>query len=150
MLRLRQLSLDQRLEVTADLIVRSRIFFDIWFYLADADTRRTTIDTMRQFSEFFRFAPEAHFIGCVVQIFAVFDKRGGAASLVNPANEMKAAKMIAPKVASEVEALLTHAKPLADKVAILRHSVFAHRLHSHGALLGSDAGIISGPHDPYF
>jgi hypothetical protein len=82
--------IDHHLERAAQLVLPSRIFFDIWFYFEGKDTRPAIIDTMQQFSEFFRFDPHAHFVAFVVHIAALFEKRGRTISLPGLAKEMEA------------------------------------------------------------
>jgi hypothetical protein len=42
----RLLPIDVRLDRVGQLVVRSRIFYDIWFYFEGADTRPTILDVM--------------------------------------------------------------------------------------------------------
>jgi len=49
------LSIDERIERAAQLVLRTRCFYDIWIYYEGKETRPTIIDTMQRFSEFFRF-----------------------------------------------------------------------------------------------
>lgn len=123
----RLLPIDQRLYRAAQLVTRSRSFYDIWRYLEDRETLRVTIDTMQCFSEFFRFAPHAHFVAFVVHIAALFEKRKDTISLPRLAKEMKARKLISTKDAADVDTLLKEAQQVATKVAILRNNLFAHR-----------------------
>src|SRR5437899_2871704 len=101
----RLIPIDERLERAAQLVLRSRVFYDIWFYYEGAETRPLIIDTMQQFSEFFRFDPHAHFVAFVVHIAALFDKRRDTISLPSLAREMKAGKLIPAQAAAEVDAL---------------------------------------------
>ncbi|MBB4373449.1 hypothetical protein GGD63_006272 [Bradyrhizobium sp. cir1] len=121
------LPIEDRIERAAQLVLRSRIFFDIWFYFEGADTRPHLLDTMNEFSEFFRFAPHAHFVAFVVSVAALFEKRRDTITLPALSREMARAGMLSPQAYSEVEALISHAEPLAGKVTILRHNAFAHR-----------------------
>ena len=57
----------------------------------------------------------------------VFDKRSGTISLPPLVREVKAAGQLIGQDAAAVDALLVEAKPVADKVLILRHKAFAHR-----------------------
>jgi hypothetical protein len=69
------LPVDQRLETAGNLVVRTRIFYDIWWFFKGAKTRPAIVDTMQCFSEFFRLDEHAHFVAFVVHIAALFDKR---------------------------------------------------------------------------
>ena len=125
----RLLSIDKRLDRAAQLVIRSRIFYDIWRYLEDRETLRVAIHTMQHFSEFFRFAPHAHFVAFVVYIAALFEKRkrNDTINLPSLAKEMKAKKLISVEDAADIDTLLREAQPVATKVAILRNNLFAHR-----------------------
>jgi AbiU2 len=117
--------LNDRLERAAHLIVRCRIFFDIWFYFEGKDTRPAISDTMRRFSEFFRYDPEAHFVSFLILIAALFDKERNTISIWHL--EREARRSIRTADAEEVCALLAQATPLATKVTFLRNKVVAHR-----------------------
>jgi AbiU2 len=117
--------LNDRLERAAHLIVRSRIFFEIWFYFEGKDTRPAIIDTMQRFSEFFRYDSEAHFVSFIIHIAALFDKPRNTISLPHLVREAR--RSIGMADAREIDALLDQATPLANKVTILRNEVFAHR-----------------------
>jgi hypothetical protein len=120
------LPIDDRVERAAQLVLRSGIFFDIWFYFEGSHTRPAIIDTMREYSEFFRFAPYAHFVAFVVSIAAIFDKRRDTINLRYLASEMARSKLLSTQTQTDVDAL-RQAEPLVSKVAILRHNAFAHR-----------------------
>ncbi|NQU72054.1 MAG: hypothetical protein HQ514_15990 [Rhodospirillales bacterium] len=119
--------IDGRLKTAAQLTLRARIFYDIWRFFDGAETRPGIIDTMRDYSEFFRFAPNAHFVSFVVQIAALMEKRNDTINLRGLAKELKGGGLISVKDASEVDALFERAAPLASKTKILRDKLFAHR-----------------------
>jgi hypothetical protein len=124
------LPINERLERAAQLVLRSRIFYDIWIYF-EGDTRADILDTMQEFSEFFRFDPHAHFVAFIVQMAALFEKRKDTINLPLLAKEvMPTSKMggASPsQYPAEINALLDQAKPLASKVIIFRNNLFAHR-----------------------
>jgi hypothetical protein len=121
------LPIDERLESAAQLIIRSRIFLDIWFYFESKDTRPAIIDTMNRFSEFFRFDPHAHFVAFIVHIAALFEKRRNTINLPALARELKRSNQLSAQAAADTDALLSQAHQLAPKVCILRSNLFAHR-----------------------
>lgn len=122
-----RLPIDERLETAGQLIVRARVFYDIWWFYESAETRPTIIDTMKEYSEFFRFDPHAHFVSFIVHIAALLEKRNDTITLPSLANEMKASGLISTQEAAKADALLGQATPLASKVVILRSNLFAHR-----------------------
>lgn len=123
----KSLPIDERLETAAQLVLRSRIFYDIWRFFEGEETRPAIIETMRHYSEFFRFDPHAHFVAFVVHIAALFEKRSDTLNLPRLAKEMNGAGLISAQDAAEVDALLSRAAPLASKTTILRSNLFAHR-----------------------
>src|SRR5450759_2477524 len=65
------LPLNQRLDRIGQHIVRARLFLDLWFYFEEQDSRRKIIDTMQEYSEFFRFTPHAYITTYVIYMAAV-------------------------------------------------------------------------------
>ncbi len=121
------LPIDKRLETAAQLVLRTRIFYDIWRFFEGKETRPAIIDTMRCYSEFFRFDPHAHFVAFVVHVAALFEKRNDTVNLPRLAKESKESGLIYAQDAMELDALFRQATPLASKAAILRNNLFAHR-----------------------
>jgi len=121
------LPLNERLDRIGQHIVRARLFLDLWYYFEERDSRRKIIETMQKYGEFFRFTPHAYLITYVIYITGVFDKRRGTISFGPLIREVKAAGHLKAQNAAVAAKLLAQAKPIADKVAILRHKAFAHR-----------------------
>jgi hypothetical protein len=121
------LPLNERLDRIGQHIVRARLFLDLWFYFEERDSRRKIIETMEDYNEFFRFTPHAYLVTYVIYMAGVFDKTRGTISLAHLAREMTAAGHLKEDDAATVETLLVEAKPIIDKVVILRHNAFAHR-----------------------
>lgn len=121
------LPINERVDRAVQLVLRARIFFDIWFYFEANETRATILDTMNEYSEFFRFMPHAHQVAFIVTIAAVFDKRTDTISLPHLVREMALNKRFSQQAQAEVNELLDKAKPLGSKVTVLRHKAFAHR-----------------------
>jgi hypothetical protein len=123
----RGLLIDERLEEAAQLVIRSRIFFDVWSYFNSRATRPTIIDSMNRFSEYFRFDPHAHFVAFVVHIAALFENRSDTINLPDLVREFRQLNLMSAPVAADVDALLSQAAPWVQKVSILRNNLFAHR-----------------------
>lgn len=117
------LPLNEQLDRVSQHVIRARLFLDLWSYFESADTRPQIIETMRDYNEFFRFTPHAYLLSYVIYMAGVFDRRDDTISFRPLVREMKAAGHIN----GQVDALLSQAKPIADKVIILRHKAFAHR-----------------------
>ena len=125
------LPLNERLDRIGQHIVRGRLFFDLWFYFEELEFRGKILETMQEYSEFFRFTPHAYFVTCVIYMAGVFDKRKDTISLAPLIREVKAVGCLKGNDAATVDTLLSEAKPIADRVAILRHKAFAHRSARH-------------------
>lgn len=119
--------IDERIERAAQLVLRTRCFFDIWIYYEGKETRPAIIDTMQNFSEFFRFDTHANFVAFIVHIYALFETRKDTINLPRLVKEMKANKLLPTKEAAEVDSLVRGAMPLTSKVTILRNNLFGHR-----------------------
>jgi hypothetical protein len=120
-----RLPIDEQLETAGELVVRSRIFYDIWRFFEGEETRPNIIDTMNRYSEFFRFDAHAHFITFIIQIAALFENRKDTINLPCLSKELRSA--ISDVDNRQVAALLDQALPIASKVKILRSNLFAHR-----------------------
>ena len=122
-----KLPLDTRLRTAGQLVVRAKVFYDIWRYFAGQETRRSIFDTMNSYSEFFRFDVHAHLVAFAVHITMLFDRRKDTISLPNLVKDVKDTQAIPSGDVAEIAALLMEAAPLVDKVKTLRDNVFAHR-----------------------
>jgi|SRR5579872_600103 len=119
------LVLNERLDRAGQHIARARLFFELWFYFEGADTRPGIMETMEDYTEFFRFTPHAYLVAYTIYIAGVFDRRRDTISLPRLVGEMRNALTFAQR--QEAGALLAQAEPLVSKITILRHKAFAHR-----------------------
>lgn len=122
-----RLALDERLARCAQLIIRARIFFDIWRSLRDATMQPSLLDCMNDFPQFFRFAPEAHFAAFVVHIVSMFDRTKETISLHHLREEVKASCPTTLQSTAEIDELFARVASLVKKTVILRNNLFAHR-----------------------
>jgi hypothetical protein len=124
---MQKLPLIQRLDRIGQHIVRARLFLDLWFYFEEQESRQKILDTMREFNEFFRFTPHAYLTAYVIYMAGVFDRRRGTISLEYLVPEVEATGNLKADDLSTIDTLLLKARPIAKKVATLRHNAFAHR-----------------------
>jgi hypothetical protein len=103
------LSLHDRLEIAANLALRARVFYDIWDLYCSADTR-PQIDTMNCYSGFFSFDEHAHFVSCVVQISALFERKEKTVNLKELINDAERSDRYTTDVISDARSLLNQAK----------------------------------------
>lgn len=122
-----RLPVDRRLEIAGQLVVRTRIFYDIWWLYEGADTRPKIIDTMNEYSEFFRFDPHAHFVSLIVHLAGLFENRGDTVNLPRLIQELRSSCSVPVETITKAEDLLSQVGALLPKVAILRSNLFAHR-----------------------
>jgi hypothetical protein len=121
------LSLSARVDRISQHIIRARLFLDLWFYFEEDISRRQIIETMREYNEFFRFAPHAYLMTYVVYMAGVFENRRDTINLVSLAREVQASGRLNAQDEATLSGLMSPAKPIAKKVAILRNNAFAHR-----------------------
>jgi hypothetical protein len=121
------LPLKDRLDRVAQHVIRAKLFLELWFYFESEDTRPQIIETMRDYNEFFRFAPHAYLVAYIIYIAGAFDTRRGTISLAHLVPEMKAAGHLREQEEAKVDALMAEAEPIANKVRTLRHRAFAHK-----------------------
>lgn len=116
---------ERRLEIVTQQIVRAKLFYDIWWLYKGSETRPHIIDTLNDFSEFFRFDEHAHFVSMVIHCAAIWDKRRGNVSLPGVAN-----CILDPRGKTEDKALddaISGYAKAAQGLVKLRHEAIAHR-----------------------
>ena len=116
----------QKIETLSQLIVRSRVFFDLWWIYAGADTRNQIIGAYRRWSEFFRFDEHAHFVSCVVHVSAIYETRRDTINLGTVVADCRSI-VHSEKERAEIDGKYEDGKRIAAKVTILRNNLFAHR-----------------------
>jgi hypothetical protein len=121
------LSLKTRVDRIGQHVVRARIFFDLWYYFEEETTRSEIIGTMRDYNEFFRFAPHAFLTSYITYIAGAFDKTRGTISLIHLIPEANAAGVLVAPESKQIADVMTVAEPIAKKVLTLRHKAFAHK-----------------------
>ena len=117
--------LNDRLKIAGDLVVRAQIFFDCWGYYESAETQPAILETMNDYSEFFRFDSHAHFVSMVMYVGSLYDKRRDTITLGRLAKETAALKP--SKVSNLPLVALGAAEAKAAKLVLIRHNLFAHR-----------------------
>lgn len=120
------LPLKARIDLVAKHVIRARLFLDLWFYFEEDRSRREIFETMEEYGEFFRFASHAYLVTYVVYVAGVFETRRDTISFDTLIREMKATGQLVGQ-GEAVSSLLSSAKPIAKKVAILRNKAVAHR-----------------------
>ena len=126
MSRVPTFSLNQRLDRLGQQIVRAKLFYDLWFYFEENKSRKKIIDTMRDYNEFFKFAPHAYFVSYLIYIDSAFERRQDTINLNSLICEVRRTSVL-QSADAEVVSLMAQAKPIAQKVAILRNNAIAHR-----------------------
>lgn len=124
---MQQLALDQRLDRLGQHVVRARLFLDLWYYFEADDTRQYIIETMGEYSDFFRFTPHAYLLTYCIYIAGVFERRRDTINFAALIRDMAAGGHLQGSHEAAVSALISAAEPIAKKVTILRHNAFAHR-----------------------
>jgi hypothetical protein len=129
-MRQAELPLSVRIERVAQHVVRARLFLDLWSYFEEDRSRREIFETMSDYSDFFRFTSHAYLVSYVVYMAGVFETRLDTISLAALLGEAKVAGHLSDEEEAALSSLLTSAKPIAKKVAVLRNNAIAHRAAS--------------------
>jgi hypothetical protein len=133
------LTFDEKLDRAANRIIRSRAFFDIYWFCASKETRSLYINIMNFYPDFFRFLENANFIACATYMGALCEKRADTINLHSLAEEMKRQDL--NSVGEEAIKCLTENDDLLCKIAQLRNNVFVHLnaklpVHEHYRRIG--------------
>ncbi len=120
-----KLAINRQLEIVTQQIVRAKIFYDIWWLYKSSTTRPLIIETLNDFSEFFRFDEHAHFVSMVIHCAVVWDKSSDNVSLPSVSKRILDVKRSPADKELSAE-IINHAKA-ADRLVKLRHEAIAHR-----------------------
>jgi hypothetical protein len=121
------LPLNQRLNRLGQQIVRAGLYYDLWYYFEEHNSRQKIITTMRDYNEFFRLSPHAYLVSYVIYIDGAFEKRTDTINLNSLTDEVRRIGSLRTTTDAELVSLMNKAKPIARKVAILRNNAIAHR-----------------------
>ena len=119
------LTFTNKVEIASQLAIRTRIFFDVWWYY-EGPTRKGIVDRLNVYPTFFQFDVHANFVAFVVQLATLFENRPGTINIQSLLNEAKI-QGVADKTVNTLESKLASTKIPSKKVVILRSNLFAHR-----------------------
>jgi len=110
----------------------------VWSELNAASNEKAKMDALNSFGSFFATTMEACLLAVCVGLYRLHDKRRDVLSISRIGADAFANELAQTSLPPDVSELVGRAEPLVDKVAVLRHKVFAHRDHqlsSDGAFL---------------
>jgi AbiU2 len=119
------LELDRQLEIVTQQVIRARIYFDLWWFYKGAETRPKIIDTLNDFSDFFRFDEHAQFVAMIIHCGAIWDNTKSALGLVRLAG-----KILDPKKSESDQVILDKIANYQNDAAglvMIRNEAIAHR-----------------------
>jgi hypothetical protein len=126
----RRLPLIERINTAAQLAIRIRAFYDIWWIYIGMDTRPLYLSTMDEFSEYFRFDEHALRSAIITHVFMLYDPNRRTVGLKHLLDEVEASHRKSTPL-SEARNLVDGALPTAKSITDLRHNLFAHRSATH-------------------
>jgi hypothetical protein len=86
----RRLPLIERINTAAQLAIRIRAFYDIWWIYIGMDTRPLYLSTMDEFSEYFRFDEHALRSAIITHVFMLYDPNRRTVGLKHLLDEVEA------------------------------------------------------------
>ena len=119
------INLNRQLEIVTQQIIRARIYFDLWWFYKSANTRPKIIDTMDEFSDFFRFDEHAQFVSMIIHCGAVWDRTKGSVGLMSLASRILDQKRCPSDKALFDE--ITNYQSEAAGLVTIRKEAIAHR-----------------------
>jgi hypothetical protein len=125
----RPLPIANRVATAGQLVVRTRIFLDLWdFY--HGPSRAAILDAMNRFSEFFRFDEHAHRFSFFVHAAALFEKKSNTINLRHLTKELRDADRISDQELSEIDRLFASVAATVKGIYLIRNKALAHRADS--------------------
>ena len=120
------MTLEQKLDILVQLVLRARTFFDLWWIYEGAPTRPKYLPAMDCYSEFFRFVSHAQQVAYTIYLCQIFEDRPKTLNIMNVVDEAKNRKLSTGYIAT-AEKALQEGLPIWKKMVIVRSNLFAHR-----------------------
>jgi hypothetical protein len=121
------LPIDEQLSRAGQLVVRARIFLDVWWAYNASDSRPILLPPMQHYPEFFRFDEHAHLVSFIVHIAALFENDRRTVNFQRLLKDLRALSPGSCPFLAEAALRLSQIDPLTKKISILRNNLFAHR-----------------------
>jgi hypothetical protein len=136
-----KLSVEKRIEILTQTIIRARIYYDLWWFLEGEETLPKIIDTLNDYSDFFRFTRHSYFVSIVVHSAIVWDKARDNINLEKVARDVLDKSRFPAH--EDIEKKIECCKNMADGLVTIRHNAIAHRsaTETYNAVF-QNAGII--------
>ncbi len=136
-----RLSVEERLEVLTQTIIRARIYYDLWWCLEGEETLLKIVGTLNDYSDFFRFTRHSYFVSMVVHSAIVWDKAQDNINLEKVARDILDTNKFPEH--KKIEKKIECSKKLSDGLVKIRHKVIAHRSAKETSnAVFEDAGVV--------
>lgn len=133
----------QRLEVLTQQIIRSRVFYDLWWFTAGAESRPKIVDALNELPVYFRFNEHAHFVAMIIHSANVFDTTRSTISLPRLARDVLDPSRY--EAHQEIAAEVGRLRDTARGILKIRNNAIAHRSELDGySEVFKQAGVIPG------
>ncbi len=120
------MTLEQKLDILVQLVLRACTFFDIWWVYEGAPTRSKYLPAMNRYSEFFRFDSHAQEVAYTIYLCQIFEKDSKTLNIMNAVEEAKQRGLSRDHIAA-AEKAFQEGLPIRKKLVIVRNNLFAHR-----------------------
>jgi hypothetical protein len=100
---------------------------EIWWVFKSKDTRPKYVKALNRYSLYFSTAIHAHFVAILIALYRLYEIRKDTYNIPQLLRRAKTDSKFTPDEIAEFETLYARAKPLWEKVYILRNNAFGHR-----------------------
>ncbi len=105
--------------------------YDIWWVYKSDRTRPQYIDTMNRYRIFFTTSIHAHFVALIVALYRLYEKRRDTHNIPGLIELVEKEGLLSATALASVRAKSDGARPLWNKVAVVRNKAFGHRSAAH-------------------
>jgi hypothetical protein len=105
--------------------------YEIWWVYKSTDTRPKYDETMMKYPLFFQTGIHAHFVGPLVALYALYEKRADTYNIPAFIKLIMNSGAVSGDALDEVNTIYRRTQPLWKKVSILRNKAFGHRSRAH-------------------
>lgn len=107
--------------------VTASLNYEIWWSYKGTDTRPRFVKIMNRYPAFFQTSLHAHFVALLVALYRLYETRKDTFNIPTFLKRLRTSNTLPISKLEEIDALYSSAKPLWQKVSVLRNNAFGHR-----------------------
>src|SRR3989338_1677601 len=125
-------TIDRWLKELHQIVAMAELNYEVWWVYNSKETLSKYINIMNSYPDFFLTSNHAHFVAYVVELYKLYEKGKDNKNIPGLLELLKEEKKMTNQDIKELENICQEARPLWEKINVLRSETFAHRSRKLG------------------